>query len=528
MTSERRADAVQAAHDYFTRAAQAEAARAPAGAAALQEQLDALDTFHAWLFTKLRAFRRRFKHARASLLASIDQAALKVFLEDVLYQGPLHAELPLVGRRAAKQADGSLAFALDLPATLANRRSVLRDALRTLLGDTAGADAAYLRRSAQRSRGRGGGGGGALEAVAGGQRKHEAVHELLQDGPDVVAHKGDKVSLGTLQVRQPRASLMLQLASADNLARANSRAAASRSMRLMVDALQHRIVVSEQDAGRGGRSIVSCTQRAGASARVQAGAGGGPRAGRPWSGRLGAHHRRLARARHAVLRAVPANRGGHGGDRAARPRRRAARGAPARRRAAQRRDLQRARHRRQRRLRVSCASLAGTGIMTVRWCLSHFSAHPGCDALSSAVCRCTESTYMVQQRGYPVAAPACYSKPTRARMQVPPLRIVRMLHTLLLSLEMQGKLQATSKAAQLDRLFYSLARYTGSDGLDLTASLQVGLIKSGDSLIAQLVGHTPAGEDDGHTCCVSFLNDIDMAAVLDSIDMSQGTPVNIG
>lgn len=113
-------------------------------------------------------------------------------------------------------------------------------------------------------------------------------------------------------------------------------------------------------------------------------------------------------------------------------------------------------------------------------------------------------------------------------MQVPPLRIVRMLHTLLLSLEMQGKLQATSKAAQLDRLFYSLARYTGSDGLDLTASLQVGLIKSGDSLIAQLVGHTPAGEDDGHTCCVSFLNDIDMAAVLDSIDMSQGTPVDIG
>jgi hypothetical protein len=84
---------VQACHDYFTRAAQAEAARLPGGPAALQEQLDALNAFHAWLDGRLRAFRRRFKHARASLLASLDPAALKVFLEDALYQGPLHAEV---------------------------------------------------------------------------------------------------------------------------------------------------------------------------------------------------------------------------------------------------------------------------------------------------------------------------------------------------------------------------------------------------------------------------------------------------
>jgi hypothetical protein len=99
----------------------------------------------------------------------------------------------------------------------------------------------------------------------------------------------------------------------------------------------------------------------------------------------------------------------------------------------------------------------------------------------------------------------------RMRVQVTPLRIVRLLHTLLLSLEMQGKLTATTKAAQLDRFFYALARYVGSDGLDMTASLQAGLLQSDDALIAQLVGHMPAGEDGGTQCCIAFANDIDMA-----------------
>lgn len=111
-------------------------------------------------------------------------------------------------------------------------------------------------------------------------------------------------------------------------------------------------------------------------------------------------------------------------------------------------------------------------------------------------------------------------------MQVPPLRIVRLLHTALMSLEMEGKTSTTPKAAVLDRLFYSLARYVGSDALDVSASLQVSLVKAGNALVAQLVGHTPAGEEVANTCCVSFSNVVDMATVLDSIDMSQGTPVN--
>jgi hypothetical protein len=111
-------------------------------------------------------------------------------------------------------------------------------------------------------------------------------------------------------------------------------------------------------------------------------------------------------------------------------------------------------------------------------------------------------------------------------MQVPPLRIVRLVHTLLMSLELQGKVTTSSKAAQLDRLFYSLARYVGSDTLDLTATLQASILKSGESLIAQLVGQAPDGEGGGSQCCVAFVNDVDMATVLDSIDMSQGSVVD--
>ena len=84
---------VQSTHGYFTRVAHAEASRLPAGSTMLTEQLAALDELHTWLVGRVHSFRRRFKHARASLLTSLDAASLKAFLEDVQYQGPLHVEV---------------------------------------------------------------------------------------------------------------------------------------------------------------------------------------------------------------------------------------------------------------------------------------------------------------------------------------------------------------------------------------------------------------------------------------------------
>lgn len=105
--------------------------------------------------------------------------------------------------------------------------------------------------------------------------------------------------------------------------------------------------------------------------------------------------------------------------------------------------------------------------------------------------------------------------------------MLRLLHTLLLSFALRDAAAPTERSAKIDRLLYSLARYVGSDALDLTASLQLGLTKAESGLVAQLQGHTPAGDDGAQACCVSFVNDVDMAAVLDSIDISQGTP-NVG
>jgi hypothetical protein len=110
-------------------------------------------------------------------------------------------------------------------------------------------------------------------------------------------------------------------------------------------------------------------------------------------------------------------------------------------------------------------------------------------------------------------------------LQMAPIRLVRLLHTILLSIEMHDKDAATAKTEKIDRIFYTLASYIGSDALDLTASLQLGLYKSEQGLVAQLLGNMPGGEDGAHACCLSFANDADMTTVLESIDMSQGMPV---
>jgi hypothetical protein len=184
----------------------------PNGEALLAEQLDALNKLHAWLFAKLRGFQRRFKHARASLLASLDSTAIKAFVEEIVYQGPLHAEVPF-GKFGVRQSDGSMAFTLAVPATLANKRSVVRDTLRVLLGNEAGADEGYLLRSGRHRKGGLGGRAKGVKASSGALgsgvllQEHEivkdavtAAHPLLDDGPDVVAQKGEKITLGSVQV----------------------------------------------------------------------------------------------------------------------------------------------------------------------------------------------------------------------------------------------------------------------------------------------------------------------------------------
>ena len=97
----------QSAHEYFTRTALSEAQRD--GGATLSQQLSSLNQLHAWLYEKLLTFKRRFKRANGSLLGSVDPTSFSIFAEDVLYQGPLHLELPLDSKQ---NSDGSLSFAI--------------------------------------------------------------------------------------------------------------------------------------------------------------------------------------------------------------------------------------------------------------------------------------------------------------------------------------------------------------------------------------------------------------------------------
>lgn len=66
----------------------------------------------------------------------------------------------------------------------------------------------------------------------------------------------------------------------------------------------------------------------------------------------------------------------------------------------------------------------------------------------------------------------------------------------------------------------------GSDALDVSVSVQAALQLRDGELHAQLLGQSPRGFDDGATgCCVSFANGVDVATILESIDMSQGAPL---
>ena len=112
------------------------------------------------------------------------------------------------------------------------------------------------------------------------------------------------------------------------------------------------------------------------------------------------------------------------------------------------------------------------------------------------------------------------------RVQVSPLRMVKFFHTGLVSSAIQGKTSVPSSVKSLDRLFHTLARYVGSESLDVSISLQFASKLLDGNMHASLLGHIPHGAGEGSSCCITFSNDIDMTTILETIDIGQGqTPV---
>ena len=92
-------------------------------------------------------------------------------------------------------------------------------------------------------------------------------------------------------------------------------------------------------------------------------------------------------------------------------------------------------------------------------------------------------------------------------MQVSPLRMVKFFHTGLVSSAIQGKTSVPSSVKSLDRLFHTLARYVGSESLDVSISLQFASKLLDGNMHASLLGHIPHGAGEGSSCCITFSND---------------------
>eukprot|EP00892_Ulva_mutabilis_P006932 jgi/Ulvmu1/4610/UM002_0339.1 len=382
---------ISSTHSYFTRVAHAEAARSPAGSTMLAEQLAALDELHSWLVGRVHSFRRRFKAARATVLTSLDATSLKLCLEDVQYQGPLHVEVP--AKTFTRSEQDCLSFDVKLPATL-DRRSVLRDALRVLLGDTAADRAYWAQTILKRLRGDSGRGAAA-----------EQEHPLLPDKEEEAGgDEGERLPVGTLEVSNFSYKLVLE------------------------DDLIQSMLGLAPDGSITGDSLARVLQLFGPCMQLSIGTAAVPR----------------------TVTGTTAAAAGAGPE-----------------------------------------SEAGLLLNTGEVCNAHITAsHVGCSSL------------------------------------IPPLRVIRLLHTVATTVSMQ-KDERTQPAAKMDAFFFSLARYVGSKALDMSTTLQLGLAQTDACLLLQLVGTAPA-TDAGQSCCVSLTNEMDMTTVLDSIDLSQGAPVDHG
>jgi hypothetical protein len=185
---------MQAAHDYFTRAAHAESERLPVGSTSLAEQLAALNELHTFVVEWMHTFRRRFRHGRASLLTSLNAGSLKATLENLTYQGPMKIELPF-GDYA--KADGeNISFNVALPTSaFSNKHSVLRDALHVLLGDVAAADREYWARTSVKGQHRSSAGASRNDNSSG-----DGCHFLLRRDELHVETEEDSVAVGNVEV----------------------------------------------------------------------------------------------------------------------------------------------------------------------------------------------------------------------------------------------------------------------------------------------------------------------------------------
>ena len=99
-------------------------------------------------------------------------------------------------------------------------------------------------------------------------------------------------------------------------------------------------------------------------------------------------------------------------------------------------------------------------------------------------------------------------------MQIPPLRIIRLLHTIFASLQQRQK-SGSIAAARLDALFYALARCFGSSSFNMASSLQVALTEADSTLLLQVVGSSPSQKkgDGPNSCCISLTNEFDMSTL---------------
>lgn len=94
-----------------------------------------------------------------------------------------------------------MCFDVKLPATLAHRRSVLRDALRVLLGDAAADQAYWAQTLLKRLRGDDRAAGAAADAAAAAATQE---HPLLPDKEEETGGAdGDRLPVGTVEVWSP-------------------------------------------------------------------------------------------------------------------------------------------------------------------------------------------------------------------------------------------------------------------------------------------------------------------------------------
>lgn len=83
----------------------------------LNEQLEVLHAWHAWMLRELSHFKSKFRGAAATLLGAGDQHGFSMGVENAHYEGPLRVRLPV---NMQLDADGAFSFVVPLPGPSGN------------------------------------------------------------------------------------------------------------------------------------------------------------------------------------------------------------------------------------------------------------------------------------------------------------------------------------------------------------------------------------------------------------------------